>query len=395
MKRTSTLMVSALSTLAVTVTAHTIASTNFVAPGAAQTQAAGTIQASATPRVGQLELVANLDITPGNITVSRTGRIFASVHGMRRGAAQLIEIFPGENKWKPFPDATWNAAPGSGKNVLNTAHGVLIDDQDRLWVIDHGNWMPNNQPPAQPKLVAFDINTGKLVFRMDFNASAAPDGQILQDLAVDGRGFVYIADSGNRAGILVVDTDNRRTCRWEGHPSLQAENIDMVVEGNKLSFRRPDGSLNPARIAVNPISLSADGETLFYGAMTGTKWYSVPAKLLREQASAQQLASAVKLVGNKPISDGISTDAEGNHFITNLPEDAIDVLSKDGKLTRLVQDKRFLFADNVRFGADSWLYININQLHRASIFTGKPTDGGMPPYQIFRVWTGTKGQPGR
>ncbi|MGA0850176.1 MAG: L-dopachrome tautomerase-related protein [Chthoniobacterales bacterium] len=359
-------------------------------------QKADADQAPAKPRVGQLELVADLDITPGNVTVSRTGRIFASVHGMRRGTAQLIEIFPGENQWKPFPDESWNAAPGSGDNVLNTAHGVAIDNEDRLWVIDHGNWMPDGQPVAQPKLVAYDINTGREVFRMDFDETAAPEGQILQDLAVDGeRGFVYVADCGNRAGILVVDTKQRRAWRWEGHPSLQAEDIDMVVEGNKLSFRRPDGSLNPARIGVNPITLSADGETVFYGPMTGTKWYSVPAKLLREQASSEQLAEAVKVVGDKPISDGISTDAEGNHFITNLPEDAIDMLGKDGKLTRLVQDKRFLWADNVRFGPESWLYININQLHRASIFTGKPEDGGTPPYQIFRVWTGTRGQPGR
>jgi sugar lactone lactonase YvrE len=315
---------------------------------------------------------------------------------MRRGAAQLIEIMPGKNQWKPFPNTSWNAAPGSGKDVMNTAHGVAIDDQDRLWVIDHGNWMPNNQAPTQPKLVAFDINSGEVVFRMDFDAAAAPENQILQDLAVDSKtGFVYIADSGNRAGILVVDTKQRQAWRWEGHESLQAENIDMVVEGNKLSFRRPDGSLNPARVGVNPITLSADGETVFYGAMTGTKWYGVPAKLLREKASNQKLAQAVRLVGNKPISDGISTDAEGNHFITNLPEDAIDKLDKNGKLTRLVQDERFLWADNVRFGADSWLYININQLHRTSIFTGKPEDGGTAPYQIFRVWTGTQGQPGR
>jgi len=359
-------------------------------------QKADADQASAKPRVGQLELVADLDITPGNVTVSRTGRIFASVHGMRRGTAQLIEIFPGENQWKPFPDAARNAAPGSGDDVLNTAHGVAIDNEDRLWVIDHGNWMPDGQPVAQPKLVAYDIDTGQQVFRMDFDEAAAPEGQILQDLAVDGeRGFVYVADCGNRAGILVVDTKQRRAWRWEGHPSLQAEDIDMVVEGNKLSFRRPDGSLNPARIGVNPITLSADGETVFYGPMTGTKWYSVPAKLLREQASSEQLAEAVKVVGDKPISDGVSTDAEGNHFITNLPEDAIDMLDKDGKLSRLVQDKRFLWADNVRFGPESWLYININQLHRASIFTGKQEDGGTPPYQIFRVWTGTQGQPGR
>ncbi|MBE9054222.1 hypothetical protein IQ243_28285 [Nostocales cyanobacterium LEGE 11386] len=389
MQRLSKLALVLSSTLALSLTACGTASTSVPSVNAQAT-------AQATPKVGQLELIADLNITPGNITVSRTGRIFASVHGMRRGNAQLIEVMPGTNQWKPFPNAEWNAKPGTGKNVLNTAHGVVIDNQDRLWVIDHGNWMPNNQPTAQPKLLAFDINTGEVAFRMDFDKAAAPDNQILQDLAVDGdRGFVYVADSGNRPGILVVDTKNRRTWRWEGHASLQAENVDMVVEGNKLSFRRPDGSINPARIAVNPITLSADGETVFYGAMSGTKWYSVPAKLLRENASGQQLAQAVKVVGSKPVSDGVSTDAEGNHFITNLGDDAIDKLSKDGKLTRLVQDKRFLWADNVRFGADSWLYININQLHRASIFTGKPEDAGAPPYQIFRVWTGTQGQPGR
>jgi sugar lactone lactonase YvrE len=300
-------------------------------------------QAAATSQVGQLELVANLDITPGNVTVSRTGRMFASVHGLRRGSAQLIEIKPGTNQWKAFPDASWNAAPGSGANVLNTAHGVANDDQDRLWVIDHGNWMPNNQPPAPPKLVAFDINTGELVFRMDFDATTAPANQLLQDLAVDSdRGFVYIADSGNPAGILVVDIQQKQAWRWENHASLQAEDLDMVVEGNRMAFHQPDGSLTPARIAVNPITLSADGETLFYGAMTGTQWYSVPAALLRQQAPAQQLAQAVQVVGQKPVSDGVSTDAEGNHFITNLSENAIDQLSPNGQLTRLVQDDRAL-----------------------------------------------------
>jgi len=41
-----------------------------------------------------------------------------------------------------------------------------------------------------PKLVAFDINTRKLVFRHDFPESTGPKGGIMQDLAVDGeRGF--------------------------------------------------------------------------------------------------------------------------------------------------------------------------------------------------------------
>ena len=84
--------------------------------------------------------------------------------------------------WRQF-DLGW---------VSIAPHGVVIDGRDRLWVIDHGNWLPNPQPP---KLLAFDIASRKLAFRHDFDKKTAPAGQILQDLAVDGeRGFVYVAD---------------------------------------------------------------------------------------------------------------------------------------------------------------------------------------------------------
>lgn len=355
-----------------------------------QTQSAS---ASQTPQVGQLEVVSELNITPGNVTASKDGRIFASVHGMRRGSAQLIEIQQGSNNWQPFPNAAWNGKPGSSNNVLNSAHGVAIDSQDRLWVIDHGNWMPNGAEPTRPKLVAFDINTREMVYRYDFPKSAT--GTIMQDLAVDGeRGFVYIADCGSNPAIVVVDTNNNTSRRFENHPSLQAENIDAIVEGQQLLFPNSEGKMQPARVPVNPITLSADGETLYFGAMNGKTWYSASAGLFREEASDRTIGAAIKEVGQKPVSDGVSTDAQGNHFITNLNDNAIDKLSADGKLTRLVQDDRLLWADNVRFGNDSWLYIAVNQLHRNPIFTGKP-DAGKPPYYIMRVWTGTQGQPGR
>jgi sugar lactone lactonase YvrE len=166
------------------------------------------------------------------------------------------------------------------------------------------------------------------------------------------------------------------------------------VEGQTLKFPGADGQMQRARVPINPITLSADGETLYYGAMNGKTLYSVPARLFREGASHVQIAQAIQVVGKKPVSDGISTDAEGNHFITNLRDNAIDRMSPNGKLTRLVRDDRFLFPDNVRFGPDSWLYVAVNQLHRSSIFTGN-ADEGKPPYLIARVWTGTKGQPGR
>jgi sugar lactone lactonase YvrE len=344
-----------------------------------------------TPRVGQIEIVAELDITPGNVTASKNGRVFASVHGMRRGPVQLIEI-TGRNTWKAFPDADWNGKPGSSGNVLNTHHGVVLDGNERLCVVDHGNWMEPTQPP---KLVAFDINTGKVVYRHDFNRWVAPPSQILQDLAVDtDRGFVYVADCGLDPAIVVVDTVRGTSRRFSGHPSLAGENVELVVEGKPLLFPGEGGRMAPARVGINPITLSADGETIYFGAMNGTSWYGVPARLFREGASDERIAASIRRVGPKPISDGAATDAEGNHFITNLSENGIDVLTRSGELKPLVRDARFLWPDKAHFGPDSWLYVAVNQLHRNPIFTGA-ADTGRPPYLIARIWTGTRGLPGR
>lgn len=362
------------------------------APAPAAPAAAGsTAVAAAAPTVGQIEIVAELDITPGNVTATRDGRVFASVHGMRRGPVQLIEV-TGPNSYTPFPDAAWNAKPGSGKDVLNTPHGVLVDSRDRLWVVDHGNWMDKPQPP---KLLAFDIASRKLAYRHDFDRKVAPSGQILQDLAVDSeRGFAYVADCGPDPAIVVVDIDKNAARRFSGHPSLAAEDVELVVEGKPLLFPDAAGRMGPARVGINPITLSADGETLYFGAMNGTAWYALPARLLRDGAPDAEVGAAIVRVGGKPISDGAATDAEGNHFFTNLSANGIDVLDRNGELRPLVRDARFLWPDNAHFGPDSWLYVAVNQLHRNPIFSGA-ADQGQPPYLVARVWTGTRGQPGR
>lgn len=346
-----------------------------------------------TPERGTIEVVAELSITPGNVTVSKDGRIFSTVHQFRRGDAQLIEV-TGFNTYKPFPNSAWNAKPGSGKDVLHSVLGVALDEQDRLWVIDNGNVEGNLQTP---KLVAFDIKTGKVAFRYDFPESTGAKGTFLQDLAVDAkRGFVYLADIGGQfdPAIVVVDIKKKTSRRFTGHPSLEAEDVDLVVDGRAAVFPNAEGKSEPARIAINPITLSADGETLYYGAMTGKTWWQVPTAPLRNGDRDATIAAAITKVGEKPVSDGATTDAEGNHFFTNPGEQAIDILSKDGELTRLVQDDRLEWPDSVRFGQDSWLYIAVNQLHRSPTFTGGK-ELSKPPYRIMRVWTGTKGIAGR
>ena len=49
---------------------------------------------------------------------------------------------------------------------------------------------------------------------------------------------------------------------------MQSEDIDIVIDGKVQTWMG-----NPARISVDPITLSADRETLYYGPMNGYTWY--------------------------------------------------------------------------------------------------------------------------
>jgi sugar lactone lactonase YvrE len=170
--------------------------------------------------------------------------------------------------------------------------------------------------------------------------------------------------------------------------------VDLVVGGRVIGPRGEDGAVKPARIAVNPITLSADGETLYFGAMNGETWYRLPTRLLREGADDATIAAAITRAGPKPVSDGASTDLAGNHYFTDLGNNAITVLRPDGSLETLVRDDRLVWPDALSFGEPGWLYIAVNQLHLAPPLNGG-VEGAAPPYRIMRVYTGTEGIPGR
>jgi sugar lactone lactonase YvrE len=336
---------------------------------------------------GVIEVVAELPINPGNLAVTAQGQVFATVHQFRRAGAQLIEI-TGPDSYRPWPDQAWNGAFGSGPDVLNSVLGIRIDRQGRLWVLDNGL----GDPPQTPKLVAFSLADGKPVFRYDFPPETGPVGSFLNDLAVDdARGFVYIADPGgsHEPALVVVDLSKRSSRRFTASPALQAEDADLVVEGRVIGPRGEDGKVKPARIAVNPITLSEDGVTLYFGAMNGKTWYRVPARLLREGADDATIAAAIAKAGPKPVSDGAATDAAGNHYFTDLGHNAIAVLHPDGQLETLVEDDRLLWPDSLSFGEPGWLYIAVNQLHRAPMLNGG-VDGAQPPFRIMRVYTGAE-----
>jgi cytochrome c556 len=329
---------------------------------------------SSSTTVGEVQLVAALDVNPGNVAVSKKGRIFTTVHQLRSAPYRLIEINPEKGTYSAFPDLSWNRAGEFDANNLYAPLGLRFDANDLLWVIDNGSVEPLEQ---QPKLIAFNINSGKPVFRYDFTPAIGPKGSMIQDFAIDEQsGFIYLADIGrkHKPALIVLNTKTLEAHRYENLKEFLPENVDIVIDGKKYE----------RRIGIDPITISADKQTLYFGSMTGTSWYAIPTSVLRAGASVAEVSSSIRKVGVKPVSDGAATDAYGNHYFTDLNNNAITVMRPDGTLQIVAQNPALSWPDNIAFGNDGWLYVAANQLHKTPFFNSG-VEGGVPPYRILRV----------
>lgn len=345
--------------------------------------------AACSPPIGTLQVYAEMQENPGNVTVSADGRVFASIHQFRPGSARLVEVMR-DGTLKPFPNAAWNANDGSNESAFQAILGVQIDGRNRLWALDNGL----GPGPRPPRLFAFDVSSGKLVMQYEFPADVAPAGSFLNDLAVDAdSSFVYIADIGGATepGIVVVnfsDASAVRSHRFDGHKSFVAAEHDVVVD---LKSVKMGGQ--PARIGINPITVSADYSTVYFGPMSGTIWYQVAAKSLQTPGATEDLP--IYAIGPKPVSDGASTDRKGRHYFTNLANNSIDIMERQVVRTLVKDDTLLNWPDALSFDDDGWLYVATNRLHLSPPLNGGTEgapDGG---FYIVRIYTGAAGVAGR
>jgi sugar lactone lactonase YvrE len=336
------------------------------------------VSAASAPVKGELRTVALLQIRPGNVTVTDNGRVFSTIHPMDGDHdVQLVEV-TGLHSYRAWPSTDVQTLDGNYSDAtIDSPLGIALDGQGGLWITDMGNHL------GKTRLWGFDVASGELIRKITLPQNVAPEGSFIQDLVIDPeRGYAYLADIAN-PGLVTVNLNSGEAWRFGSHASLQPQpEARMVINGKAIQF---GGA--PANVGVNPITLSSDHNTVFFGAMNGLDWFSVPARPLREHASDRRVADSIVRVGPKPVSDGADTDPGGRHFFTNLNQNGIDALTPEGKLEPLVRDERLNWPDSVRMGSEGWLYVAVNQLHKAPPFTGGK-DLGKPPYAIYKVWVG-------
>ncbi|WP_257451867.1 major royal jelly family protein [Archangium lipolyticum] len=366
------------------------ATSGKTSPGAEpSTQTAQQSQfAALEKRPSNLEVVARLEQTPGNIAITPEGRVFLSLHPFGGPQYSVVELLPGGTT-RPYPTEQWARAPGADDGIgLRTVIGLESDKDGVLWMLDNGKGGGEGA-----KLVGWDTRGEKLVKTIPLPQPVAAPNSFLQDLVVDTeRGVAVLADMGrgdlvgeNMPALVVVDLKSGQGRRvLMGHPSLDAENVPMVVEGRKLTVPDKRGKQVEPRLGLNPIALDPKGEWLYFGAMNGRTVWRVPQKDVADpKLSPAELEGKVETYGEKAVSDGMSIDSAGNLYITDLGAGAIGVTKPDGSYSEYIKDELLRWPDGLSYGPDGYFYVTVNQLHRHAVLNRGKAET-QPPFLVVR-----------
>jgi sugar lactone lactonase YvrE len=318
----------------------------------------------------------------GNVAVSASGEVFFTVHPESRPQGnKLLQFVDGASV--PFPDVQLQG------DLFDTVLGVVIDQQNRLWTIDHGN-----HGMRTARLLAFDLDSGELVHDKKFDETIAPLGSFLQDLQVSADGHtVVIADASlwrKRPALIVYNTDKATARRvLEGHASLSAENYVISNDGRDMKFA---AGLVTLRGGVDGMAI--DAEWLYFGALSGAGLYRIPVReLIDPDNNDAKLAAVLERYADKPLSDGFSIDTAGNVYVTDVEHGAVFRIGADREPVTLIRSTKIRWPDALSFGPEGWLYVADSDLYNVVL---QPRDHIKThgPYKIFRFAAGIEGVPG-
>ena len=330
-----------------------------------------------------LEEVVRYSEPIGNVAVNRDGRIFFTVHPEARPKGnKLLEYVRGAAV--PYPSGSVQA------EMFDTVLGVAIDRYNRLWTIDHGN---HGLRPA--RIIAIDLDTNVVIREQILDPDIAPAGSFLQDLQVSADGnTIVIADASfwrKSPAIIIYDVETGRARRvLESHASVSAE--DYVIRNNDREMKFL-GGIVALRGGIDGIALGP--EWLYFGAISGSGLYRVRLRDLRDASLPPgQLANRVERVGDKPLSDGMSIDIEGNVYITAIEHNAVFIGRPGQEPETLIRSGRIRWPDALSFGPDGYLYLADSALAELILQSREHIDA-QAPYRIFRFRPGVEGIPGQ
>jgi hypothetical protein len=169
----------------------------------------------------------------------------------------------------PYPSWEWHKNPAScGRNRIVSVYRVLIDECQRLWILDTGRLLEEQTCP--PQILAFDLQTDQLIHRFEIPSDQIESRSILVTPMVDVRDahsgcrntFVYVADCQTYS-IIVYDVQKNRSWKVTDKTMYPYPNYGTfnILED---SFDLMDGVLGMSLSPYKP----GQERILFYHAMS-------------------------------------------------------------------------------------------------------------------------------
>ncbi|MFT4155649.1 L-dopachrome tautomerase-related protein [Parafilimonas sp.] len=330
---------------------------------------------------------------PSGIALSKTGRIFLGFprHADNHTQFALAELV--NEQLIPFPDSSFiypSAKPY--KEWLVSPHGMYMDKNDVLWILDDGKRAGIQEiPEGAAKVVAIDINTKRIVHTLVIPANVLSSNAHYNDLRVDlthgAKGTVYIANSGfgERYSLVVIDVASGKTREvLLNQPSTSPESKFMaflegkphVADMQKQTF--PQGG-------ADGIALSPDSKKLFWTAISSRNLYSINTDTLSNfSLDETTIEKAVMFEGQHPACDGLAEDDKGNIYFGAFEQQSIVKRTPDGECQLLAHNAaNFVWPDGLAYHG-GYVYVTLGQWNRLAGFNnGK--DLRKPPYLVAKI----------
>lgn len=332
---------------------------------------------------------------PSGIAVSSKDRVFLGFprHADNHKELALAEVVDG--KLIPFPNKEY-VYPGNNdyKNWLVSPHGMYIDKNDVLWVLDDGKRSGMKEiPEGAAKVVGIDINTKKILHTVIIPKPVLSDDAHYNDLRVDlshgSKGTVYIANSGfgEQFSLVVLDvaTGKAKEVLLNHYSTSPDPGFIAFLEGKplKYDFKKQKFPLGGA----DGIAISTDVKTLYYTAISSRKLYSISTDLLSNLDSTEkQIEDAVKFEGERPACDGLAEDEKGNIYFGAFEQQSVVKRNSAGEFSVISHDKEnYVWPDGLAY-RNGYVYVTLGQWNRLPGFNdGK--DLRKPPYLVVKIKT--------
>lgn len=299
-----------------------------------------------------LELMASSSEQWTGVALSKHGRIFVNYPRWTENVpVSVAEVIRGEAK--PFPNKQWNETVG--ERYFTSVQSVVVDDSDKLWVLDTKNPLFKGVLSGGPVLYCFDLQNNTLLKSYRFNKALYKKGSYFNDVRIDTKDSVaYISDSGDGA-IIVLDLQSGVARRvLDHHHSTQCERDHLVCD----SFRWDN------KVHIDGIALTPDGKYLYYSALTSHTLYRIATSALTDASlDRDALAQKVEKITQIPATDGMIFDKKGNLWMGGIEHHSINMIDTKGRIHQVIQDKRIRWADSFAIDNDGYIYFTISQIH--------------------------------